>query len=380
MKRFFLSLLVFILIAFAVPFSVDSAEIITNTNVDLSSDSSYYENLYVGAGRSNISSYVESDLTIISGESVISNEVGGDVFVAGGYIDFIGKVAGDLRIIGGSVSVSGEVGGDLLIIGADVFVSKNAKLSNDIFLVGGKIVFEGSSPEKIKVVASEVYINGELDGESEITAQSLIIGSSSIINGSFSYYSPQKFIKNDGAQVWGTVNYNKINTLRDTGLIKKTIVNFLNFWLLLRFITTLIIAFILIYVFRVFAVEINKIISSSFWKSLLAGFLTTILLPISFVFLILTLVALPIGFLLLLTFIFLLILSPAISGIFLGSWLQKMFGKRKEFVVDFHSATIGVVLYTLLQFIPIIGDLLRAALILVALGATVRYLRVSIIK
>lgn len=379
MKRFFLPFLILFILALAAPFSVDSAEIVTDTNVDLSADSAYYENLYVGAGRSNISSFVEADLTIISGESVISNEVTGDVSVVGGGIDFIGKVEGDLRIIGGSVSVSGEVGGDLLVVGGDVFVSKNAKLSNDILLVGGKINFEGASPEKIKIVAGEVYINGELNGQSEITAQSLMIDSSSIINGNFSYYSPQKFIQNDGAQIWASVNYNKINTLRDTGLIKKTIVNFLNFWLLLRFITTLIIAFILIYVFRVFVVEVNKIISNSFWKSLLAGFLTTILLPILFVFLIITLVALPIGFLLMLTFIFLMILSPAISGIFLGSLLRKWFGK-KEFIVDFHSATVGVVVYTLLQFIPIIGDLLRFVLILTALGATVRYLRVSIIK
>lgn len=374
-----LLLLLLFLVALT-PIEADSAEIITDADVNLGVESTYYENLYVGAGRSDISSVVNSDLTVVSGESIVSGKVTGDVFVAGGNVDFVGEADGDLRIIGGTVNVSGTIAGDLLVIGGEVNVSETATLLSDILLVGGKINFEGDSPHRLKVVAGKVYINGSLAGQSEVTTQSLDVGSDSIIDGNFSYYSPRKISETSGAEILGTVNYNQINTLQNTGIVKKTIVNLLNFWLLLKFITTLIIGFILVYVFRVFSVQVNNIVVTSFWKSLLAGLLTIIVLPIIVALFFISLVAMPVGFLLLITFISSIIIAPAVVGIFLGSWARKVFGKKEEYLVDFHSVTIGIILFTLLQFVPVIGGFLRFVLILVALGAMIRYIRKIIIR
>ena len=362
------------------PISTNAAEIITETSVLLDKNNIYYENLYIGAGSTNISSEVNSDLTIIGGEVKVSSKVTGDIFVAGGNVDFSGQVEGDLRIIGGEVNITGDVIGDILIVGGNVFVSDNATLLNDVLLIGGEINFESDSNKRLKVVSGKVLINGNIDGESEITTQSLQIGSNAKINGNFSYYSPQKFSENSEAEILGTINYNKINTIQDTSIIKKAIVNFLNFWLLLRFITTLIIAFILVYVFRVFSVGVNEIVIKSFFKSLFAGFLSIILLPVATLIFIISLVGMPIGFLLLTMFIAAMIITPAVSGIFLGGWLRKILGKTDGYLVDFHSATVGVILFTILQFIPVIGEFLRFIFIMVALGAMVRYSYRVIIK
>jgi cytoskeletal protein CcmA (bactofilin family) len=364
----------------ATPVSTRAAEIITETSVLLDQNNVYYENLYIGAGSTNISSEVNSDLTIVGGEVKVSSKVTGDIFVAGGNVDFSGQVEGDLRIIGGEVNITGDIIGDVLIVGGNVFVSDEATLLNDVLLIGGEINFESDSSKRLKVVSGKVLINGNVDGESEITTQSLQIGPDAKINGIFSYYSPQKFSENSGAEILGTINYNKINTIQDTGIIKQAVVNFLNFWLLLRFITTLIIAFILVYVFRIFSVGVNGIVTKSFFKSLFAGFLSVILLPIATLIFIISLVGMPIGFLLLTVFISAMIITPAVSGIFLGGWLRKILGKSDEYLVDFHSATVGVILFTILQFIPVIGEFLRFMLAMVALGAMVRYSYRVIIK
>lgn len=377
MKKFLLlvaSVLIF------TPHFANSAEIITETEVILDQNKSYFENVYVGAGTTNISSDVNSDLTVLGGEVVVTSKVTGDIFVAGGKTDFMGQVEGDLRILGGEVNISGSVLGDLLIIGGDVYVSSDATLLNDIVLVGGDINFEGDSNDRLKIVSGKARINGNISGESDITTQYLEVGPNSFIDGNFSYYSPKKLNQIEGAKILGTVNYNKINTIRDTGVIKQAVVNFLNFWLLLRFITTLIIAFLLVSIFKVFAVGVNKKVVKSFWKSLLAGVLTFVLLPITTIVFLLSLVAMPIGFLLIITFIFAMIIAPAVSGIFLGGWTKKMLGKTNEYEVDFHSATIGVVFYTILQFIPVIGDFLRFVFVVVALGAMVRYTYSLILK
>ncbi len=372
-----LSLLV--LAIFLVPNHLDAAEIITKTEVNLDQNQNFEENLYIGAVRSKISSQIGSDLTILGGENYVSSDVSGDVFITGGKINFDGQTQGDLRIIGGQVSVSGQVSGDLIIVGAEVFVSKEAVLESDILLVGGKINFESNSNQNLKIISGETYLNGQVNGQSEITTQSLVLGLDAVIDGEFAYYSPQKFNEDSGAEILGSISYNKINALQDTGIVKKTVVNLLSFWLLLRFITTLIIGLILVYVFKVFAVEVNNLFTKSFLKSLLVGFLSVISLPIIITLFLVSLVAMPIGFLILLAFIFAWIIAPAIVGVFLGSWTRKMFGKSQEYIVDFHSVALGVVLYTLLQFVYW-GEFIKFILILVALGAIARYLRLQIFK
>jgi len=364
----------------AIPQSSSAAEIITETSVLLDQNNTYYENLYIGAGTTNISSEVNSDLTIIGGDVKVSSRVTGDIFVGGGNVDFSGQVEGDLRIIGGDVNIRGDVIGDILIVGGNVFISDEATLLSDVLLIGGEINFQSDSNKRLKVVSGKVLINGNINGDSEITTQSLQIGSDAKINGNFSYYSPQKFSENEGAEILGIINYNKIDTIQDTGFIKQAIVNFLNFWLLLRFITTLIIAFILVYVFRVFSAGVNEIAVSSFFKSLFAGLLLLILLPTATLIFIISLVGMPIGFLLLTMFISALIITPAVSGIFIGGWVRKMLGKTDEYLVDFHSATVGVILFTILQFVPVIGEFMRLIFILVALGAMVRYSYRAIIR
>jgi len=373
-----LSFLMFVFVA--TPIYADSATIITETTVNLGQDNSYFENLYIGAGTTNISSDVNSDLTIIGGETHITSKVTGDIFVAGGEVTFDGQVEGDLRILGGEVTINGDVVGDLFVIGGQVFVSSDTTLLNDIVLVGGDINFEGDSGKKIKIVSASAKLNGNIDGEAEITSQSLSVGADSKIAGIFSYYSPQKFIKDDGSEITAQINYNEINTIRDTGFIKNAVVNFLNFWLLLRFITMLIIAFVLVSIFKVFSVQVNNIISNSFWKSLLFGFILTFIVPFLIIILMLSLVAIPIGLLLLISFVFVIIIAPATASIFIGSWLKKKFNKSDSLEVNFNNATIGVILFTALQFIPFVGGLLRIIVVFVATGAIFRYVFRTLFK
>ncbi|MFW5879645.1 MAG: hypothetical protein ACOCUV_02350 [bacterium] len=373
-------ILVLILAPILGPQVANSAEIITETTVNLGDTNTYFENLYIGAGSTNISSEVNSELTIIGGETFVSSKVTGDVFVAGGEIEFSGQVEVDLRIIGGDVRITGDVFGDILIIGGNVYVDEQATLLNDVMLVGGDIDFQSDSNKRLKVVAGKVFVDGMISGNSEITTQSLVIGSNSDISGNFSYYSPKKFDQQNGANITAEINYNKINTIRDTGIIKNTIVNFLNFWLLLKFITTLVLAFILVHVFKVFSVRVNNILSSSFFKSILVGLLTTFLLPIIILIFFISLVGLPIGLLLGLIFTILILIAPAVSGVFIGSWIRKIFNKTNEYAVDFHSAALGVILYTILQFVPVVGGFIRFVVLIAAFGAMIRFIRKSLFR
>jgi len=378
MKR--LSLLIFLLLIFATPNVSSAAEMLHDANIFIGAEQTYSENLYIGAGNTIIEGNVNADLVVFGGEVTVSGQISGDVFLGGGNVVFKGDVLGDLRVIGGTIKIEGTVGGDVLIIGGQVDIENTAEIRQDIFVVGGKVNIQDDFATELTIISANVRINSAISGETEVTTQNLWFGPNSNISGDFSYYAPQKFSAETGAVITGNVRFNEINLIRDTGFVKKALVSFMSFWFLLRFITTLIVAFILVYIFKIFSQETTNLALNSFGKSLLAGILILIFVPIVIMILFISLVALPIGFLLLISLIFVVIISPAISGIFLGTWAKKYIYNDNTGTVDFKAATLGVIALTLLQFVPIIGGLIILILTITAIGAIAREIRIAVIR
>jgi hypothetical protein len=376
------------LFIFSFPQITNAAEIITNSEVYLDVNNTYTENLYIGAGLAEIDSQIKADLTVLGGENFIKSIVDSDIFVGGGTTEFSGEVFGDLRVISGEVIISGTVHGDLLIIGGDVQITDQSNILGDILIIGADVNISGDAIAKTKIVSASTFINSYVSGVTEITTQNLILGSNAIINGEFFYYSPNKLIEKDGSVIVGNITFNQINSIQNTSIIKKALVSFLSFWFVLRFITTLLIAFILVYIFKVFATETTNFALKSLWKSLFAGILTIILLPISVVILFVSLIGMPIALIIILGLLLFMIISPAIAGIYVGAWIREFIihikNKEKvsdwEYKIDFHTATLGVILLTVLQFVPIIGGLIRSIITIVALGAIARFIYKAIVK
>jgi hypothetical protein len=377
MKKYFLIIFIFSVLF---PFASFAAELTAGRDIYIGAEQSFGENVYIGAGKVNILGDVNSDLVIIGGETKINNTVSGDLLVLGGRVSFDGKVTGDVRIIGGDVKIRGEIDGDLFVVGGNVHLYEEAILNGDTILVGGDVGIQNDLNNEVKVIAANVKVNSTIAGLLEVTTQYLHLGGSNI-EGQLQYYSPQEYSSDDAeVNISGTVSYNEINDLKDNSFVKKTIISFGSFWFVLQFITTIIIAFISIYVFRVFSFGVSHIAVHSFWKSLLVGILALIITPLMIIFLITSLVALPVGLLLLLALIFFSIISVALAGIFIGAWARKTLSKKRDFVVSFQSATVGIIFLSALQFIPYIGNVIRAVLIVVALGATLRYIHKVVLK
>ncbi len=378
MKRVFFILI--LLIGLVFPGRSFAAEILNNSEIFIGVEKEYSENLYIGAVRTIVEGDILEDLVIIGGEVKVTGKVYGDVLLLGGKIDFSGSTVGDLRIVGGEVSVAGVVEGDVLVIGGEVKILPSAVVNKEIFAVGGNVIIENNTSAELRVLAGKVFIDGEFSGVSDITTQNLQISPVSKISGMFSYYAPHRINENNGVIVSGQLKFNEINTIRDSGLIKKVLLSFISFWFLLRFITTLILSFILVYMFKVFSQEVSNLAQTSFWKSFLAGLLVIFVSPILVLISFVSLVAMPIGFLFLIAMIFISIISPAISGIFIGNYLKKHFKKDNEIEIDFQGSTIGVFVLTILQFVPYVGGWALLVFAIVSIGAVSRHIRAVIVK
>lgn len=375
----FFSLFFLIALFFLGPLNASAAQIQTGLEI-YSHQQTFSDNFYVAGGNIFLNNEFDQDVVVAGGEVVIDGLVKGDAIILGGNSKILGEIQGDLRIVGGEINLQGKVSGDLVIFGGVVNLAKEAEILGESILVGVEINQNSSLENKSKVVAGKINLNGEVTSEIEAMTQKMTFGPDVNILGSLKYYAPFRAEQIPGAEVSGNIIFNEIQTIRETGVVKSTILNLLTFWIILRFITTLIIAFLLIYIFRVFAQETNDLAISSFLKCLLYGLLSLFVIPLIILILFISLVASPIGFLILLAYLFIFIIAPSISGIFIGTIISRLLKKEKDHNVSFSNATIGIVFLTLFQFIPYIGNLTRFIFTLVAVGAICKYLYLGIFK
>ena len=374
-------LLIFVVASVFFVHQARSAELQTGNTISVE-NRTVSENFYTAGGSVKLNSTFEKDVFVAGGKIDVAGNVSGDLFSVGGETTVSGKVLGDVRIIGGHATISGEVQGDLMVVGTVITLDSSARILGQTIIVGGELFQDAPLTQSAKILAGVVSLNTTVSGETSVTTQKMIFGERAMISGNLRYYAPDKATRADGATTTGTIIFNEINSLSEIGIVKTTILNLLSFWIILKFITTLIIAFALVYIFRVFTQGINDTALDSFVKNTLVGAALFVATPIVVAVLFISLIALPIGFLILLAYIFILIVTPALAGIIIGSLVSRMFDKEEESQhhVSFKTAAIGVILFTAIQFVPFIGELTRFIFVLVALGATYRYTYKTIIK
>jgi cytoskeletal protein CcmA (bactofilin family) len=365
---------------FLAPFLVSAATFKNINELNLLNSETYNDNSYFLTGKSNISSTFEKDLFIVSGESNFDGVVNGDLFVIGGKVNISGKVLGDLRVIGGEVTVNGELENDLVVIGGKVEISPNANIKGQSLFVGGETNLNANTNNTVKIISAKTFLNNQTDSDLEVTTQDLILGSGAKINKGITYYAPKVATEQSGAVISGAINFNQITSFQDVNFVKRTVINFVSFWLILKFITTLLIAFILAYIFRIFTKNVVDISLGSFGKSLLFGLLMVFIVPIIITLLLVSLIVSPIGILILIISIAFAMIVPAISGIMAGALIRKLFTKKDQYIIDFATVAIGVVALTFISFVPYFGDITKMLLNLVVVGAVSRYVYKVIFK
>ncbi len=364
-KAIVLAILGFILL----PNTSLAATIRTDKTANIDQSENIDGNIYLLGGQPKIFGTTTGDVVVVGNNIESNGNTKGDIISVGNEIHIEGNTVGDVRVLGGDVKIKGVVNGDLIVIAGNVVLEKEAQIKGDTVLIAGRVDINNSIDKHLRVVSGSVNISGEIKNTANITSEKINILSGSKISGNLIYFSPRQAIVEDGSDVSGSVNFNKIESIKENGLVQHAVVSFLNFWMLFRFITTLLLTFILVYVFKIFSQKTSMRSIESFWKSLLIGFVSMVFIPAIIIICLISLILVPVAVLLALVYIGVFIISTSIAGIALGVILKKVFSKNKTIEISFNSATIGVIVLTLLQFVPVVGDLTRFVFLLSAFGS-----------
>jgi hypothetical protein len=365
---------VFVITLLFLPLGVLAFNFKTGSELNINNQDNSTENLYLFGGRVNFDDQMEKDLFVVSGEGNLKGKFLEDVEVIALQLNLSGNIENDARLFGGEININSETQKDLFVVAGKVNINESAVLNGKTMIIAGEVNLNGKVNNDIKIISARTYINGELNGNTEITTQQLMIFGNSNISNKFNYFSPQKASIDSNSKIEGEVKFNQIEKINENSQFKKVVLNVIIFWTVIKFLASLFIALILVFVFKVFSQKVGQIALNFSFKAFFSGLLSIILIPIICIILFASLFAIPISIILFFFYLILWILTSSMAGMILGLYIKKQKTKNaNKTEIDFNYSTIGIVILTFLSFIPWIGDVLRVIFIPLSFGAMILY-------
>lgn len=271
---------------------------------------------------------LQSQTSFVLQKDIVVNEgeVQENVITFGGNVLIEGKVEEDVVAFGGSITVRGEVKGSVVGIGSNITLESTAIVNRDVFSLGGELNKEPGC----------------------------------VINGDTIYFKTSedltKFLKEVSRDIFSI-------SLIPLILITKLIIFFI--W----FILGIVLAAVLPRQISFASTQVRK----SFWSIFGIGILSIIIYVGAVIFsalLCFLLIGIPILFFLIILGVAIQIFGRVVLFYFLGESLIRAFGKQK--ISPIAAVIFGLILATVVRFIPVIGSLFSLFLSIVGWGVVIK--------
>ncbi|MFC1702991.1 polymer-forming cytoskeletal protein [Patescibacteria group bacterium] len=356
------------------PLTAGAATFKTGESYTLSKGQIIEDNFYVGAGEVMLSGVIFGDSSVAGGNVTVTGPVAEDLSVVGGSLTVLGDVGDDVKLAGGDISVGGNVGGELLAVGGLINVFPDAVVAEDVTLSGGKLVFSGTTEGNLMAYGEEVEVHGTVKGNIEGEMGRLIIGESAVIGGDINYSGPKEAVIKDGAMITGNVDYSFVDGFSEDEVkfAFKGLSEMIFSLMVIKYLAFILMGLLFTLWFTKKSNTLIKRTQKNFGMDLVLGLAAAILIPIVFIIFLVTGVGSVLGVMGLMVASLLFLTASIYAGIYLGVVVRNLLFKKKDALADWKSALLGQTLLTVVMFIPLIGWLFGAVLILAVYGSLIR--------
>lgn len=337
----------------------------SGNTVTLQKNQTINDNYLASGGTVVISGVVNGDVYAAGGSVLINGTVNGDVLAAGGNVSVTGKVAGNIRVVGGQIVISGSVGRNVATVGGSTVIEDPAKVGGSLVSAGGSISVLSPIGQGATFAGNMVTIDTSIGGNVVAGVRDLSISPGSHIAGSLNYWSAAKANVPNGV-VGKNITHHQIPSRQNAQRQQKAgafISGFMLLWEVVGFISAFIIGLLLLWFVPHYMQYVYTEVTTRFWITLGIGVLTVILVPIAVVILFLTIVGIPLAILLLLAFIIFALLIKVLVSYVIG---KKLLPDRTVLALF-----VGLVIYSVISIIPVIGGLWDLLALFVGMGAMV---------
>jgi len=339
----------------------------------LSEGKTLKENTYLVVGEAMIAGKINEDLTVAAGTIYLTGEVLGDAILLAGEAALYGKINGDTRLIAGKTAISGDIAGDLAVGGSKVAVLPKAKIGGEAIIAAAEAIVAGTVQKGVSFKGGRLAINGVINGPVYFEGEVLTLGNGAVVTGDLHYNADAEVIIDSDAVVKGEQKISPaIKTLFYWRTAPALLVGLASAAFLIKFAGILLAALLVAGLFKKLSHSFVVESLNHFGKSFLVGAAAAILIPVTAAILIATLFGSLLGFFLLAVAALLALLTCFMSAVFLGSLVLKVFAKGGEILADWRASLVGVLVYVLLWFVPLVGPILLAIVSLASAGALLR--------
>ena len=320
------------------------------------------------------------DTLLATGNIVlVEGVVNGDLLAFGRSVEVRGTVKGDLVSFARSTVVSGTVEGNIYDfsnslelggqLGHNVYGLMQSLRVNDRGHVGGGVVagagdvnLEGDVRRSVTMFAGNADVSGSVGRELTMTGDSLTLTNTARIGGNLSAHV--RDLKNvhiaDGATIAGSRDIQV--RVRENHFTHPGFYFFQAIWLA----SAMLVGWLALVLFPGFFQATTQAVGSG-WRSLGLGIAVLAGLPVAMFLIAITLVGLPISLMLLAGYLIAIGLAKIWVGAFLGRILLKPAGATKSDWLL--GLLVGLLIITIVGFIPYLGGLVRFGVVCLGLGA-----------
>ncbi len=323
-----------------------------------------FDDLYAAGGTITVGGSVEGDLVAAGGDVTVTGRVAQDMIVAGGTINISGSAGDDLRAAGGKIQISGKTGDDAILAGGQVYFVPGSIVLGDVIAFGGRVILDAEVAGKVKIVARDVMINGQVSGNVDITADRIVLGEKTVIGGNFNYKSRKEAEMKAGSLIKGVTTFEKTEEPPHRAEWKA----FLAVWIVAQYLMLLTAALAAVLLFKKFSQSLVEGARSRFGRNFLTGFVVSIVVPVVIFAFFITVLGAPVGLVVVLLYILLCVLSSVYAGVFLGNLIQKKLFKKPALEANWKTALLGVTVYTIVGLVPVFGWLFKMTFMLTVFG------------
>ncbi|MBP6263968.1 MAG: hypothetical protein KA426_12025 [Nitrospira sp.] len=313
-----------------------------------------------------ISGIINGDLYAAGGEVLVDGVVNGDVIVAGAKVILSGTVAQDARVVGAQVTVSGTIGRNATLGGADVHVSETAKVRENLLAGGGHVQLAGSVGRDARVGAWTATVSNQIERDLVVAAGSVRLTSKAMVGGRLRYWGEAAPSIDEEATVRGEMTQRPLPEGWSIERARKGIVGIRLMAAFISFVSTLILGLVLLRVYPMFARRVTATIRERPAPSLGWGTVALVATPVVALSFVVTLFALPIGLFLLALYGATVYLARVYAMTYVGQMLIRRQDDSSSLAWPFVA---GLVLYSGLSLLPVIGGLVTLSTVLFGLGA-----------
>jgi cytoskeletal protein CcmA (bactofilin family) len=318
------------------------------------------------APRVVISGTVNGDVYVAGGRILVDGIVNGDLIVAGAKVILSGRVSQNARIAAAHAVINGTVGRNITVGAADIQLTDAGEIQGNMMAAGGDVELEGPVDKDAKIAAGNAVVSNHVGRHLSIAAGTMRLTPKAVVEGNVRHWSNTDPVFDNGATVRGTVTRRPLVHGWTAEGFRYGLGGLRLLAAAVSAVSTLILGLVLLRLYPVFTRRVASTIRERPWRSLGWGAAALLGTPVMVLVLIMTLLGLPIGIVLMALYAVTVYLGRVYAMTWLGHILLRQMSDSSSLVWSFVT---GLIVYSILSVLPIVGDVVTLLTVVLGLGA-----------